>query len=31
MQFPLPLQQALQEGLVAKELRVGEGFVGRAV
>ena len=31
MQFPLPLQQALQEGLIAKELLVGEGFVGQVV
>ena len=27
--FPLLLQQMLQEGLIARELRVGEEFVGR--
>ena len=31
MRFPLLLQQVLQEGLVAKELRVGEGFVRRVI
>ena len=31
MPFPLPLQWAFQGGLVAKELRVGEGIVGRVV
>ena len=31
MLFPLLLQRALQKGLVAMELRVGEGFVGRVV
>ena len=31
MRFPLLLQQVLQKGLVAKELRVGKGFVGRVV
>ena len=31
MLFPLPLQQALQEGLVTKELQVGEEFVGQVV